>query len=130
MPSSAPLTDDAVASCSFCGKPGSKVQRLVAGPGVYICNECVELAAWVVEDAARATPEEASQRRSEFHHRSAEDILAALPALVGAADRVERELGAWIGRLRACGADWQAIAGAVGMSAEAARRRFDAPTEG
>lgn len=29
--------------CSFCGKSDDQVKRLVAGPGVYICNECVEL---------------------------------------------------------------------------------------
>ena len=29
--------------CSFCGKDKSKTQKLIAGPGVYICNECVEL---------------------------------------------------------------------------------------
>ena len=29
--------------CSFCGKPQDEVYRLIAGPGVYICNECVEL---------------------------------------------------------------------------------------
>ena len=29
--------------CSFCGKDQSQVKRLIAGPGVYICNECVDL---------------------------------------------------------------------------------------
>jgi ATP-dependent Clp protease ATP-binding subunit ClpX len=29
--------------CSFCGKDKEKTQKLIAGPGVYICNECVEL---------------------------------------------------------------------------------------
>ena len=29
--------------CSFCGKTQDQVRRLVAGPGVYICNECIEL---------------------------------------------------------------------------------------
>ncbi len=29
--------------CSFCGKPESQVERLIAGPGAYICNECVAL---------------------------------------------------------------------------------------
>ena len=29
--------------CSFCGKPQEAVDRLIAGPGVFICNECVEL---------------------------------------------------------------------------------------
>ncbi len=29
--------------CSFCGKPQDAVKKLIAGPGVFICNECVEL---------------------------------------------------------------------------------------
>ena len=29
--------------CSFCGKSQNMVERLVAGPNVYICNECIEL---------------------------------------------------------------------------------------
>lgn len=29
--------------CSFCGKPQEAVERLIAGPGVFICNECIEL---------------------------------------------------------------------------------------
>lgn len=29
--------------CSFCGKPEGQVTRLIAGPGVYICDECVDL---------------------------------------------------------------------------------------
>ncbi len=30
-------------SCSFCGKPHTQVAKLVAGPGVYICDECIAL---------------------------------------------------------------------------------------
>ena len=29
--------------CSFCGKPQSHTRRLIAGPGVFICDECVEM---------------------------------------------------------------------------------------
>lgn len=36
--------------CSFCGKPQSQVKRLVAGPDVYICNECVELCQDVIAE--------------------------------------------------------------------------------
>ena len=28
--------------CSFCGKPQDQVRKLIAGPSVYICDECVE----------------------------------------------------------------------------------------
>jgi ATP-dependent Clp protease ATP-binding subunit ClpX len=33
----------ATLTCSFCGKRQRQVNRLIAGPGVYICNECVDL---------------------------------------------------------------------------------------
>ncbi len=36
--------------CSFCGKPQSQVRRLIAGNGVYICDECVELCADIVAE--------------------------------------------------------------------------------
>ena len=36
--------------CSFCGKSQNQVKKLVAGPGVYICNECIELCAEIVEE--------------------------------------------------------------------------------
>ena len=40
--------------CAFCGKPQSLVRRLIAGPGVYICNECVELSHNILEEEERA----------------------------------------------------------------------------
>jgi hypothetical protein len=118
-------TKDGIVSCSFCGKPDSKVQQLVAGPGVYICNECVELSTTIIEDAAHTSAEESARRRSQFYDRSPEDVLAMLPALARSAARVEAELAGWIGRLREQGTDWQTIAGAAGMSADAARQRFE-----
>ncbi|HEV8340164.1 MAG TPA: ATP-dependent Clp protease ATP-binding subunit ClpX, partial [bacterium] len=50
--------------CSFCGKSQEQVRKLVAGPGVYICDECIELCNEIVEEelagedvsAQRATP--------------------------------------------------------------------------
>ena len=36
--------------CSFCGKDKDQVKKLVAGSGVYICNECIELCAEIVEE--------------------------------------------------------------------------------
>lgn len=40
--------------CSFCGKSHTEVERLIAGRGVYICNECIELCAEIlVEERSR-----------------------------------------------------------------------------
>ena len=36
--------------CSFCGKHQDEVRRLIAGPGVYICNECVDLCMSILDD--------------------------------------------------------------------------------
>ncbi|BDR73595.1 ATP-dependent Clp protease ATP-binding subunit ClpX [Clostridium tetani] len=36
--------------CSFCGKKQDQVKRLVAGPGVYICDECIELCSEIITD--------------------------------------------------------------------------------
>lgn len=36
--------------CSFCGKSQEQVRRLVAGPGVYICDECIELCSEIIEE--------------------------------------------------------------------------------
>lgn len=42
--------DDKQLRCSFCGKPQDQVRRLIAGPNVYICNECVELCQEIIEE--------------------------------------------------------------------------------
>lgn len=36
--------------CSFCGKSQDQVRKLVAGPGVYICDECIELCNEIIEE--------------------------------------------------------------------------------
>ena len=35
--------------CSFCGKPQSHTRRLIAGPGVFICDECVEMFSDIID---------------------------------------------------------------------------------
>jgi hypothetical protein len=50
MPRTAPLES---LSCSFCGKTQVDVAKLVAGPGVYICNVCVDLCTQIIADELR-----------------------------------------------------------------------------
>ncbi|NLN82550.1 MAG: ATP-dependent Clp protease ATP-binding subunit ClpX [Clostridiales bacterium] len=47
--------DNRIICCSFCGKNQNEVQRLIAGQGVYICNECVELCQSILEDGGIIT---------------------------------------------------------------------------
>ena len=48
--------------CSFCGKSQKQVQQLIAGPGVYICDECVELCNEIID-------ERQSEGRETVHRR-------------------------------------------------------------
>jgi ATP-dependent Clp protease ATP-binding subunit ClpX len=54
--------------CSFCGKKDSEVSKLVAGPRVYICDECVAVASRLMEDG---TGDEGQREKVEttFWHK-------------------------------------------------------------
>ncbi len=43
--------DESILKCSFCGKGHDEVKKLIAGPSVYICNECVELCNEIIADS-------------------------------------------------------------------------------
>jgi len=43
--------------CSFCGKSQKQVKKLIAGPGVYICDECIDLCNEIIEEEFSSTPE-------------------------------------------------------------------------
>src|SRR6201986_339374 len=43
--------------CSFCGKSQKQVKKLVAGPGVYICDECIDLCNEIIEEELSSSTE-------------------------------------------------------------------------
>jgi ATP-dependent Clp protease ATP-binding subunit ClpX len=51
--------------CSFCGKNQKEVKKLIAGPSVYICNECIKLCSEIIEDEEKEKSEE-SEESKEF----------------------------------------------------------------
>ncbi|GBY54411.1 TPA: ATP-dependent Clp protease ATP-binding subunit ClpX [Staphylococcus aureus] len=51
--------DEENLKCSFCGKDQNQVKKLVAGSGVYICNECIELCSEIVEEELAQNTSEA-----------------------------------------------------------------------
>ncbi len=60
--------------CSFCGKSHSEVKKLIAGPGVYICNECIEVCSTILEK------ELAEDGQTEIGRSVAEGVGTPTPA--------------------------------------------------
>jgi ATP-dependent Clp protease ATP-binding subunit ClpX len=56
------------ALCSFCGKSQSQIDKLIAGPGVYICNECVDLCIDILEEE-RGSERSVEPLRPSFYSR-------------------------------------------------------------
>ena len=75
--------------CSFCGKSQKQVQQLIAGPGVYICDECVDLCNEIIEERLAEAGEEAS---SEFDLPKPREIYAFLEEYVIGQEAAKRAL--------------------------------------
>ena len=76
---------DAHLKCSFCGKSQEQVRKLIAGPGVYICDECIDLCNEILDEeltesqvAARSAPETKSKAPSKKTAKPA-PVLAEVP---------------------------------------------------
>ena len=75
--------------CSFCGKSQKQVQQLIAGPGVYICDECVELCNEIIEERMA---ESSTGVVSDFDLPKPREIFAFLEEYVVGQEAAKRAL--------------------------------------
>jgi len=112
--------DAPIACCSFCLKPNTEVNKLVAGPAVFVCNECVDLCCQVIaaapDNQPRLLPWEAAD--------SLDSVLAMLPNAEAAHAQAESSLSGWVGQARELGGTWAQIGDALGMTRQSAWERF------
>ncbi|MFD1466440.1 ATP-dependent Clp protease ATP-binding subunit ClpX [Lapidilactobacillus mulanensis] len=73
--------------CSFCGKTQDQVKKIIAGPGVYICNECIDLCKDILDDELR---EDAVEQNVKVP--KPKEILDFLDEYVIGQDRAKRAL--------------------------------------
>ncbi|MBR3785221.1 MAG: ATP-dependent Clp protease ATP-binding subunit ClpX [Firmicutes bacterium] len=78
--------------CSFCGKPQSQVKRLVAGPGVYICDECVEMCMDIVNEAMRAETGKGPKNNVRYELPKPREIFDTLSDYVIGQDAAKKAL--------------------------------------
>ncbi len=122
-------------SCSFCDKSQHEVVRLVAGPGVYICDECVDLCNQIIADqldlkGARDAIARGTTSRDDpptlraWDGLSDHELLAEMVKAHAAHANVDRGVARHIAALRARGVSWARIGEALGMTRQSAWERF------
>jgi hypothetical protein len=110
----------AIANCSFCGKPSTDVSKLISGPGVYICNECVSLCADILATEFGA-PNLGLPWDTDM---PLDELLTLLRNVAAAGAQVEQNLAQWVRKARRRGATWARIGEALGMTRQSAWERF------
>jgi hypothetical protein len=110
-----------VPCCSFCGKQGEAVQRLIAGPAVFICNECVGLCNEILSN-------ESTLGFAELDQQTDGQLLAGMARLDGSRAQVEQAVDRYARTLRDRGVSWTTIGETLGISRQAAWERFTPAT--
>lgn len=89
----AKMDDQRELRCSFCGKRQDEVQRLIAGPGVCICNECVELCQSVLDDEPMSRSSRSQrQEQQQINVLKPMEIKEKLDEYVIGQDRAKKAL--------------------------------------
>ena len=107
--------------CSFCTKTDDQVGTLVAGAGVFICNECVELCALVIASKRADGPAPRVPVWDQLEDRA---LLEHLPRIEAVRDQVDDDLRAWVAEARRRELPWDRIGEALGMKRQSAWERF------
>ena len=103
--------------CSFCNKDKDAVAKLVAGPGVYICNECVDLCNLII--AEKTTGEFGA-----WNERPDDELLTGLAKVQAVVSQADAAVHDYVDVLRSRGISWTRIGAALGVSKQAAWERF------
>ena len=119
-----PEAEATEARCSFCGKSQEEVKKLIAGPGVFICDECVQLCQAII-DREPAAPAEQEVPNSLLPDNAPTDKLLKILAGYNAAfERVDAGMQDIVDILREREVSWAMIGQALAVSRQAAWKRF------
>jgi len=95
------------------------VKKIIAGPGVYICDECIELCNEIIEEE---TGEPAT--KLTLPDAPVDQALDQMVALHRSREQVDKEVAAAIRALRDRGVTWTKLGAALGISRQSAWERY------
>jgi ATP-dependent Clp protease ATP-binding subunit ClpX len=119
--------------CSFCGKHQDLVSKLIAGPGVYICDECVDLCQEIIaetlptEDVRRRIappPADVPRIMDDLDDLGVGELLDLLVRIHRSHEGVDRTVQGVVDVLRRREVSWASIGVALGMTRQSAWERF------
>jgi ATP-dependent protease Clp ATPase subunit len=108
--------------CSFCGKAQTEVKTLIAGPGVFICDECVRLCRPIIEKKNKPTTQEVPSLLPD--NASTDALLKTLGGYNGAFERIGAAMQDIADILREREVSWATIGETLAVSRQAAWKRF------
>jgi hypothetical protein len=109
--------------CSFCGKAAATVAKLIAGPGVFICNECVALCDAIIIAEGQEKTRDPTQLLTPATVTK-EMLISILAGYNGAFERVDHTMQEIVDLLREQDVSWATIGQALNVSRQAAWKRF------
>jgi ClpX C4-type zinc finger len=110
--------------CSFCAKPSSDVEKVIAGPGVYICNECVGLCNDILREEQQKPSEPGTRLPAREASMTDEQILDLLPRVAAVGAQTEASLQRLVTILRERRVTWARIGAALQITRQSAWERF------
>ncbi|MBV9384409.1 MAG: hypothetical protein JOY82_06740 [Streptosporangiaceae bacterium] len=111
--------------CSFCAKPSSEVEKVIAGPGVYICNECVGLCSDILGAERQQQPSQPGTQLPAWEETMTdEQILDLLPRIAAVGAQTEASLQRLAAILRERRVTWARIGAALQITRQSAWERF------
>ena len=110
--------------CSFCAKLSSDVAKVIAGPGVYICSECVGLCSDILRDERQKPSEPGTQLPAWDETMTDDQILDLLPRIAAVGAQTEANLQRLVTILRERRVTWARIGAALQITRQSAWERF------
>jgi hypothetical protein len=110
--------------CSFCAKPSSEVEKVIAGPGVYICNQCVGLCTEILQAEQQGKPFAPQAQLAAWENMTDEQILDLLPRIAAVGEQTEATLQRLVTILRERRVTWAHIGAALQVTRQSAWERF------